>query len=447
MTNARRDGLYLFLLGAAIFLLLGGVLEKISSVPMIDFKVVYHSARCLLHHGDPYRPMDVLRAYKIEGGDRLLDQDKYREILTRYMYLPTAFAVTVPLAALGFGIAHVFWMALVAGGLIFAAFLVWNLGAEYAPVVSGALVGLLLANSELLIVTGNAASIAVSTCIVAVWCFFRERFAALGVVCLSVSLALKPHDTGLVWLYFLLAGPPYRKRALQALAVFAAMSLPCFLWVAHLSPHWLGELNANLATFSAHGGLNDPSAASAGAHGIGMMINLQTALSFFRDDPRFYNPATYLMIGALLLVWALVTLRSRVTPARTWMALASVAALSLLPIYHRQHDAVLLLLAVPACCMLWARSGAAARTALAVTAAAFVITGELTWVIILGILNNLPPAASVLEVTIVTAVQVLPVPLTMLAMGLFYLRMYARNGLSSMTAEMPESVEELKSGN
>ena len=68
MNKARMDGLYLLLLGSAIFLFLGTALESVSPVSMIDFKVVYFSARCLLHHSDPYNESDVLRTYRAEAG-------------------------------------------------------------------------------------------------------------------------------------------------------------------------------------------------------------------------------------------------------------------------------------------------------------------------------------------------------------------------------------------
>jgi hypothetical protein len=35
---------------------------------------------------------------------------------------------------------------------------------------------------------------------VAAWCFIKGRFIPAGILCLAVSLAIKPHDAGLVWL-------------------------------------------------------------------------------------------------------------------------------------------------------------------------------------------------------------------------------------------------------
>ncbi len=446
MRKARMDGLYLLLLGSAVFLFLGSALENVSPSSMSDFKVVYYSARCLLHHSDPYNESNVLRTYRDEGGERPSESARDLQVVTQYIYLPTAFSFTVLFAMLPFGPAHLLWMALVVGGLIFASFLIWDLAADYAPIVTGALLCFLLANAELLVVIGNACGIAISFCVLAVWCFYKKRFAALGVLCLAIGLALKPHDTGLVWLYFLLAGGVYRKRALQTLAVFAALSLPVILWVTQVSQHWMQELSSNMSALSVHGGLNDPSPASSGAHGIGMMINLQTALSFFRDDPHFYNPATYLICGVLLLVWSIKTLRSRVTPVGGWLALAAIAPLSMLPVYHRQVDAALLLLTIPACAMLWAEGGRAARLALAVNAAGLVLTGDITWVLILGPLSNLHLILSRQAGQILIAALVLPAPLILLTMAIFNLWMYVRHGHKPAPPEKHEPAEDAPIG-
>jgi len=446
MKNARKDGLYLLLLGSAVFLFLGTALESVSPVSMIDFKVVYYSARCLLHHSDPYNESSVLRTYRDEGGERPSDSARDIQVVTQYMYLPTAFSFTVPFAMMPFGPAHLLWLALVVGGLIFASFLIWNLAADYAPIVTGALLCFLLANNELQVIDGNASGIAISFCVVAVWCFLKERLVAFGVLCFAISLALKPHDTGLVWLYFLLAGGVYCKRALQTLAVFAALNLPAILWVTHVSPHWMQELSSNISALSVHGGLNDPSPASSGAHGIGMMINLQTALSFFRDDPRFYNPASYLVCGVLLLVWLFAALRSRTTSASARLALAVIAPLSLLPVYHRQGDAVLLLLTVPACAMLWAEGGPVARLALLVNASGFALTGDLTWAIILGPLSNLHLALTRQAGQILIAALVLPVSLILLAMAIFYLWVYVRRAHKPAPPEKHEPAEDAPIG-
>jgi hypothetical protein len=434
--GGRRDGLVLLLLGGMIFVFLGLALEHASREPMVDFRVVYYPARALIQHSDPYDQAKVLSLYRAEGGDNPADSEKVRQIVTRYIYLPSAFCFTVPFALLPWGPAHILWLWLTITGLLFASILMWSLAANWSPIVSGALIALFLANSELLIISTNAAGIVVSLCAIAVWCFMRERFVYSGILCLAIALAVKPQDSGLVWLYFLLAGGVYRRRALQTLLVTVAISLPGMLWVWHASPNWMQEWRSTLAAFSAHGGINDPGPASLGGHGLAMVISLQSVVSVLWDNPRIYNAASYLACAPLLLVWAFITLRTRATPARAWLALASIAALSMLPVYHRQYDAKLLLLTVPACLMLWAEGGLIGWLALLVNTASFVLTGDLTWAILLGLINRLHLSPTGISGQILTAAEVFPAPLILLVMGVFYLWVYARK--SSRSDAEPE---------
>ena len=426
MTKARLDGLYLLLLGSVIFVLLGVIVESSAVVTTVDYKVVYYSARCLIQHIDPYQENEVLRIYQAESADRPLESEKVRQIVSRYMYLPTAFAVTVPFALLPWGPAHILWLTLTIGSVIVASFLIWNVGADFAPIVSGILIGFFLANSEVLVVLCNPAGIAVSLCVVAVWCFIRERFVPAGILCLAVSLVVKPQDAGLVWLYFLLAGGVYRRRALQTLVATLALGLPGILWVWSVAPNWLQEWRSNILAFSVHGGINDPGPASTGGHGLGMLVNLQAVLSVFRDDPHFYNPVSYLICVPLLLLWLIVTLRSRPTPAKAWIGLAAIAALSMLPVYHHLYDSKILLLTVPACAMLWAEGGLIGWLALLVNTAGFALNGDVTWAIVLGLIGRLQMPPSGLSEQLLIALQVFPAPLILLVIGVFYLWVYAR---------------------
>ncbi|MGB6690363.1 MAG: glycosyltransferase family 87 protein [Terracidiphilus sp.] len=427
MANARLDGLYLLVLGGVVFLFFGLTMEYSSPVSMVDFGVLYFPARSLFHHGDPYKQNEVLRAYLADGGEHLWDSPKDREIVTRYQYLPTSFCVTAPLALLPWNIARILWISLTAGGLMLAAFLLWNLSADYAPVLSGGLIGFLLANSVVVIVLGNAAGIVISLCIISVWCLLRERFVPLGIFGLATGLALKPHDVGFVWLFFLLAGGVYRKRALQTVGATAVIGLPGVLWVWVLSPGWVKEWESNLAVLAAHSGVTDPGPASTGSHGLGMLINLQAAISVFWDNPGIYQPIAYIVAGSLLAVWAAMILCSRISFESAWLAIAAVSALSLLPVYHHLYDATLMLLAVPACSMLWARTRIIGRIAMVVTSLAFIFAGDFTWTIILTIIGRLHLPATKLTWLILTSVQVLPAPLTILLMGVFYLCTFARS--------------------
>jgi hypothetical protein len=440
MTRARLDSLYLLLFGSLVFVVLGLAMENLSKTPMLDFAVVYNPARCLLQHCDPYNENEVLRVYQAgkENGP-FIDANQH-PVTKRYFYLPTAFSFTLPFALLPWVPAHILWMTLTIGSLIFASFLIWESAADSAPILCGVLLAFLLANSEMLVVLCNSAGISISLCIGAVWCFLRGRLATAGILCLVFSLALKPHDAGLVWLYFLLAGGVYRKRALQTLLAAALICLPFVLWVGQIAPNWMREWRSNLLSFSAPGGINDPGLDALRAHGRAGVINLQSALSIFWDNPRFYNPVAWLLCGALLLVWSLLTLRARFSPLKAWLALASIAALTMLTTGHHYYDAKLLLLTVPACAMLWAEGGSIRWIAFLVTAAGLVFTGDIPLAILASIANDMHFSTAGFLGKLLTLALLRPAPLALLLVAVFYLWIYARRaGEDSGTGHPPRS--------
>jgi len=441
MTKARRDGQYLVLLGTAIFLLIGMALENAAPVSTVDFRVVYYSARCLLEHRDPYNERDLDSIYRTEGGESAQDSAQIKRSERRYNYLPTAFPVTLPFAVFPFGPAHVLWLAFTAGSIILASYLMWDIASKDAPILAGALTALSLANSELFLILGNPAGIAVGFCVIAVWCFLRNRFVYLGIFCLAISLMLKPHDGGLVWLYFLLSGGLQRKRAWQTLGLIALLSLPVLLWVSYVAPQWLQEFRSILSAYSSHGDVNDPGPASMASHGIGMVISLQAVFSVFRDDPRVYNPVTYFLVGGLLIFWVVKVLRSRFTATTACFALAPIAALTMLPVYHRIYDARLLLLLIPACAILWKKGGGVGWCAVLIATAGIALTGGMPWAFLLALIKNGHLPATLSSPMFLVAIQVFPVPLMLLTVGVFFLWTFARHGKNG---EAPDVEEQIK---
>lgn len=439
--NSRWIALLLILVSCGLSVLWGSFLARSSSVGMTDFKAVYSGARCLIQHSDPYKSGDFLRVYQAEGGRIPTDPTMallLRRALLVCVNLPTTLFFILPFAQLPLAQAYVLWMLFMAAGLALAAFLMWTTGANKAPGISLSLTCTLLANCVILFKDGNAAGIVVSLCVAAVWCFLEDRFVPAGILCLALSLIIKPHDAGLVWLYFLLAGGVLRKRALQTLIVTVVLSLPAFLWVSHVAPDWLPELRSNVQEASAHGGLNDPGPAAIGFHHPDNIIDLQAFLSVFRDDPRLYVPASYLVSGSLLLLWSFATLRSRFSRERAWLALAAIAALTMLITYHRQHDAKLLLLTVPACAMLWAEGGPTRWVALVANSAGILITGDIP-ATALSILTGQLHVQSGFFGHLKTALLVRPAPLILLFIAAFYLWIYLRR--SALAPETANGAE------
>jgi len=426
MTRSHRTGLLLVFLGSLVFILLGVFMERRTIVAMADFKPVYYGARCLLQHCDPYNEDQLLLLYRSESRARTTEPPWLQRIATRLIYLPTVFTVTIPLALMSFGPAHVVWMIMTASGFILAACLILDLGADYAPRLSGGLLFVILAGSELLIEVGNAAGIAISLSVIAAWCFLRQRFVAAGVLCLAISLLIKPHNAGFVWLYFVLAGGILRKRALQSLLLTIILGFPSVLWVTYISPHWIQEMQSNISKFSVLGDLNDTgvSTLDVTSHGA-PIVSLQMVAGVFSDNQTVQNTVAYLVCAPLLLIWVVVSLRASPSWANAWLALAAISALSMLPLYHRQQDTRMLLLTIPASAMLWNSGGKRKWMALLIGVVGLVFTGDLPLQILANLANPLVVSTHGFFWKILVIAFDRPAPVVLLIMSIFYLWTYA----------------------
>lgn len=448
VAKARRDGFTLLLLGALGFIAINSILvlaTRQSPYTFIDFRAAYVGGRSILKGLDPYNHEIFLRVFRESLGNLTNDAsgDYVRQVVTLYFYPPTIFAVTAPFATLPFAIAQALWVGCSAAFCILSTFLAWDLAAQRASFLAGALLSFCLVNSISSIFWGNPAGLAVGLCVIAVWCIFRERFTVLGVLCLAISLALKPNDSGLVWLYLFFAGPPYRKRAMQTLAALAIYIFPFVLWVCRVSPHWPEEMRTNYLVLSAHGTISDPGPSAALSRGASMLTDLRSVFSFFWDDPHFYNLASFTVIAVLLIVWIREFHRAELTSARAWFHLAAVAALSPLASYHRIYDARLIVLTIPALALLWTDGGRIARIALLINGAAIIATSDLPWVLYLFTMAKLDPAPTGMFKQLRIACVSLTVPLTLLATAVIYLWALMRDRRRPIFPEMLDEPKQL----
>ena len=422
---ARRDGQIFLFLGCLIFLVSSTILLRVNRTPLRDFRMVYSGSRCLLNGSDPYIQENVLRVYREEIDRQSTDSERDLLVVSRIVYPPSVFVVGLFFAVLPFVLAQTLWAAALAALFMVAAWMAWDLAADSSPILAGVVLCFCLGNSESIVLFGNPGSIAVSLAVIAAWSFLRYCFVPVGIFCLAVGLAVKPHDTFFLWLCFLLAGGVFRSAALKSLFLSLAVSLPVTLYVFYLAPHWVLELRANLQGFFAPGSTNDP----AGFHGTCAITSLQAITSYFWPDPGAYNLVAYFLCAPLIIGWIFITLRSRPTGNAAWFALATIAPLSMLPVYHRQYDAKLILLAVPALCLLWQRGGRTAWGAFIVSGVALVLNGDLPWSLLLMELNKHSQIPSGSAVRPFNFLLNAPVPLSLLAMGGFYLWVYARSSI------------------
>ncbi|HEV2132823.1 MAG TPA: glycosyltransferase 87 family protein [Terracidiphilus sp.] len=434
MTGIKRLALILFCVGFAAILFFAYSDDSGRTLRTVDFAEIYFGGRAALQHSDPYDPATVLRQFLAEGGkfppevsgNPTSHSGVAQTVISNSVNLPTAFFLFLPFALLRWSVASYLWVGLSALLLAVAAWFTWDIGASRAPPIWAWFAGLMLIKCQQIFTSGNIAGFAVALCIIGAWCFLKERYALAGVVLLAISLAIKPHDSGFIWLYFLLAGGTLRKRALQTFAVAAVIGLCTVAWISRVSPHWYPELHRNLNVEVVRGGIDDPGPTGPCQNTPAPIIDLQAAISVFKDDPAVYNRVSYLLVGVLVLVWGVTVLRRRSSLAGAAYALATVSALTLLPVYHRPYDAMILLLALPACAILWAARERKRWIALALTLAAILVTTGLPLAVgtALGLNPSVP--ANTLAGKLAAVLILRPAPLTLLALGCFYLWVYIR---------------------
>ena len=395
----------------------------------MDFEMVYYASRCLIHHHDSYNEAEFLHSYRAETGEFQSGAALSENFLkggTRCIYSPPALFLVIPIAILPWLPAHILWMVLTAGCLVVAAFLVLDIAGKFSNNLAVFLTCFLLANCEILVAGGNTAGLAVGLCVIAAWCFLQERLTIVGIVALAVSLSIKPHDSGFVWLYFLLAGGVYRRRAFQTFALVVFLGVFAMVWVSVLAPNWPIEIGRNLAAISAPGGINDPGPAATTGSGPHTIISLQSVISIFNDEPRVYSSATFAVCIPILLIWMFATFRSRFLPSQAYLGIAAIAAISMLPVYHRLYDAKILLLTIPACALLWAEGGLIGWLALLLTSVAIVSTGDIPAIILQIVTSDLHISTNTFSGQLTKIAVERPYPIVLLAVGGFYLWAYVR---------------------
>jgi Glycosyltransferase family 87 len=426
MTPPRKSALALFIFCIGISILWGLALSTRAADGSSGFQAIYYGTRCLLQHHNPYNQSELASVYRAEGGEYPTQSHAVHESVTLYVNFPTTFVCLTPFALLPYPAAHALWLTLIAGIFTLASLMMFDLGAAYSRGVSLFLVCVLVANAEIIFSSGNTAGIVVSLCVIGAWCFLKDRFVPAGMLCLGLSLAIKPHVVGFVWLYFLLAGGVNRKRALQSLVIPVVVGLSALFWVSHVAPNWMDDWRSNLSAISSPGGINQPGPNSVTGRTPDMVIDLQSALSVFKDDPRVYNPISFAVCGALILLWSIRSFRSRYSHTRALLALAVIAPLSILVAYHRPYDAKILLLTIPACAMLSSAGGRVGRIALLVNTAAIVLTADIPLAILVVLAGKLHVSPIGYVGKMLTTLLLRPAPIAMLAMAVFYLWAFVR---------------------
>jgi hypothetical protein len=409
---------FVFCIICCVFFVVRGFHDEPITLKGFDFTPLYSGARCLLQHCNAYDSEQIHKIYVESGGDPSVT-GPFRAFNANYP--PSALFLILPFAIMPWGLALKIWLSISAVLFVVAALLVADLCNADMSAITLVLLGWFVASSTILMMLAQPAGPAIGLCVIAVWCLINKKFPVTCVICFALSLTLKPHLGGLVWLYFFLSRGMARRRMVQ---VFILTLVICsvgmtWAWLTPQMTHWPKELRENLIGIAAHGNASDPGPANKEALAI---TDLQAAISVIKDDRHLYNLVSFTVAGGLILVWCSVALRARASLQKDLFGIAAIAYLCLLPTYHRQYDTRLLLLAFPANALLLSEGGIGGVLASFVSVATIIGTSHTYIHMMDDHLSNRGATMGRLE----TILLLRPLPLILMLGGIFYLSYFMR---------------------
>jgi hypothetical protein len=360
----RAGLLVLLIAGCAVFIWRGPV--RASMDVQHDFALIYSSARAWLVGADPYCAESV-RCVWLEAGGPIERDPMGGRTSTVLLYPPPAFVVLAPIAAMPWRLASGTWVianvALYAASIWAVAWLAWGrrAGRAGASVDGGSRQLAVLAFVALAVwlapaaTNGYVGQTAVLTMFLIVTAYVvgvrgrrgrasrllrTEASRPLAAALLGAATALKPQMALLFVVYE--AG---RRRWTMAAGASAMCVMLFVVGAARMDAagvDWWASWQGNLSAFTevADG---DPTRRNAIRHHI---VNLHLPLHNFTDNREVVKMLVVGILAVLSLGYLAVDLRrgrERGEGNNELLSLSMVSVVSLLIVYHRFYDAVLLL--------------------------------------------------------------------------------------------------------
>jgi hypothetical protein len=335
-----------------------------------DFIPVYAGARCLIVGCNPY-DTDQLEALYVQQGvptEELMSWDSSLPV-----YPPSTFVLLAPIAAMPYTAARLCWFLLLGLLYVTATAAIFQMCPREHRVLALLLCSWMMIRSSRSLMIGQPVVLAVALLGIGCALLFHKRLLWLGAVCLALSVAVKPH-IGLLVVSFLAIRGIHRKYAFFALTGALGLLLlgGGILSSRAASGHWISDLRTNMAT----AGLTDrPSDPTPHLNWVAR-VDLQSLFAVFTHNPATYRWLTYAVFLAVVMLFAMSLTRFKLGKDAGLVALAALAGISLMPVYHSNADVVMMMIAIPGVVVVWHRNrklGGAAAVLL------FLILSPIQW--------------------------------------------------------------------
>jgi len=334
--NTKRLWILLLVLAATEFVIRGPI-RSIQVPPSgstwSDITQIYVPSRAWVMGRNPYDP-DTFMAFYQKAANPLADRVSFRSHSPHPL---TTLVVFSPIACFPWPVARVLWailMSLIVFPPIILLGSLVNTGRSIRTIELAAAT-LALAPLHTGIAVGNVSIVAIALCAIAFWAGLHEKENLAGTL-IALAGCLKPQIGALFLLYYLL-----RKRWRIAWIAIAVGGAVFILGTARLElagTFWWNDYWHN-AGLMAHNRLMD----FADTESLRFtMINLQVVLYGLLPSSRFANAGALLVGLGLWSRWAYSVFRA--AAKRSDLLLASTfITIGLLPSYHRNYDAFLLI--------------------------------------------------------------------------------------------------------
>ncbi len=307
-----------------------------------DFSLIWESTRSFLDGQSPYEVVAIQQTWEEHSGTSALPPSDRNAAL--FVYPPSTFVLMSPWCCTDWASGRMGWMltgtAMLVGilaGCLRLAGLSWRQPVYWLAMAGG----IAMAPGHTGISVGQT-SIAVMFLIVVAQllrpdCTRRGTLASLlPGVALGLACAIKP-QIGLVFLA-LEAGRGRWKAAVTGLVVAGLVLTAGILKLRASGVDWYPQWQANLAAFAASDNA-DPSAANPLRY---QLINLSYLLHGFTDNRAVVKWLVYTIVTGLCGAYFLAG-RGKPSERGELLSLSFLAAVSMLVVYHRLYDALVLL--------------------------------------------------------------------------------------------------------
>jgi len=313
-----------------------------------DFVTLYAGAICITHACNPYSVPDLDKVLVNARGSSI-KQDWSDQLP---IYPPTTLVLLLPLSLLSYKSATILWYSLSLATYVFG--LCWlflfssALGeTPFIARVGVVLLGLHFPKMLQCLGFGNPSLIVTGLLLFCVFDVAESR-KILRLLCVAIACLLKPPLALPLVALVLFKNPKRTRDGWTATAVLALLFLTLGLYTL-LAPgmaHWRLDLSQNLAS-GERGGMN-PSLRGLPSN---TLLNIATLPGYFVTNPLSIRLISFAVVATLAILYLIAL--NRLRKDALWetqgyfLAVATLAVLTLLPVYHRFCDIGVLLLAVP----------------------------------------------------------------------------------------------------